>query len=386
MTTPGNSIWEQELHASVDAILGDHLRNLQGRVELRLRQTVHEVMDAALRETVPQLSQGIGGRLDQWNARTARTRAAHADQWPEWLSLLLAAKRPAEALQALLYAVSSVAGRAAIFILKSGQANVWRASAGMRLPETVMVREYELLRRCVEQPQRICWGPSAPPADPLPAGLGNALSGGFHPLRVHAKTIGFLYWEHDEATDNTNPQRFELLAQLTGMVLQTLTPAMARPSAAVAPGPAAAPAPAFSEAAAGPMPLAAAAASAPAHETETAPESRRSVAAAASLPQLAPSMTPLEARAHRFAKVLIQDLEIYLHRDRPGALAAARQQRDIYGQLREELERARKSFWEKFPPSSGIGAEILEQAVIRLLCDGDPDLLGPDYPGLNPVS
>jgi hypothetical protein len=65
-------------------------------------------------------------------------------------------------------------------------------------------------------------------------------------------------------------------------------------------------------------------------------------------------------------------------------LAAAREERNVYGRLRDELERARKSFWEKFPPTSGVGAEVLEEAVILLLCDGDPTLMGPDYPGLKP--
>lgn len=391
MTTPGNSIWEQELRASVDAVLTEQLRNLQGRVELRLRQAIHESLDEAVRETVPQLAQGVGNRLDQWNMRVSRSRIAQsADPWPEWLGLLLAATRPAEALQALLYSVTSVSGRAAIFILRSGQASVWRSSAGIKLPESLAVRDHELLRRCVEQAQRIAWNPGEPALAPFPSGLGNAASGGLHPLRVHAKTIGFLYWEQDEAGDGSQAQRFDLLVQMTGLILQTLTPALSRPAAVATaatssepatstPAPAAEPAPVSSA----PPPASPAATGAADASPEPAADAL-AVSAPAPPPSRPASMTPLDARAHRFAKVLIQDLEIYLHRDRPGVLAAARQERNIYGRLREELERARKSFWEKFPPASGIGAEVLEEAVILLLCDGDPNLMGPEYPGLKP--
>lgn len=402
MTTPGNSIWEQELHASVDAVLTEQLRNLQGRVELRLRQAIHEALDEAVRDTVPQLAQGVGTRIDQWNSRLSRGRMTQAtDPWPEWLGQLLGTKRPAEALQSLLYAVTSVASRAAIFILRSGQASVWRSSPGMRLPESLAIRDHELLRICVEQPQRISWHPGAPPVAPFPAGLGQGAAGGLHPLRVHAKTIGFLYWEQDEAHDGGLAQRFDLLAQVAGMVLQSLTPALTRPApdAVAAPESPAPPAqPAVTEEVPAPA-VVQPAVEVPAFaeaKAETASEAQPAsvVVAESPLPPPAPAvapvaaaaLSPLEARAHRFAKVLIQDLEIYLHRDRPGALTAAREQGNVYGQLREELERARKSFWEKFPPASGIGAEVLEQAVILLLCDGDPALMGPDYPGLKPYS
>lgn len=393
MTTPGNSIWEQELRASVDALLTEQLRNLQGRVELRLRQAIHESLDDAVRETVPQLAQDVGNRLDQWNMRVSRSRIAQAaDPWPEWLRLLLAATRPAEALQALLYSATSLSGRAAIFILRSGQASVWRSSAGIRLPESLVVRDHELLRRCVEQPQRIEWNPGAPPLAPFPPGLGNASSGGIHPLRVHAKTIGFLYWEQDDAGDSSPIQQLDLLVQITGLILQSLTPALSRPAApASAPAGSERPAPAAAEsavaaesapAALAPSTMSGASAESPAPAPEPVTETRPSAPAA--VPARSATMTPLQARAHRFAKVLIQDLEIYLHRDRPGVLAAARQERNIYGRLRDELERARKSFWEKFPPASGIGAEVLEEAVILLLCDGDHTLMGPEYPGLKP--
>ncbi len=393
MTTPGNSIWEQELRASVDAILTEQLRNLQGRVELRLRQTIHESLDEAVRETTPQLAQGVGTRFDQWAARVSRGRMAApvADPWPEWLQLLLAATRPAELLQSLLHAVSSASGRAAVLILRSGQASIWRASAGIKLPESLAIRDHELLQRCVEQPRRIHWNPGEPPPAPFPPGFGNAPSGGLHPVRVHAKTIGFLYWEQDEAGDRSQAQRIDLLVQIAGLVLQTLTPALSRPATAAAPAPSVpeprpAASPDSAPVTAAPVhPLSASdvPVSAPAAPAAPEPAAPAPAAAAAAAPARA-AMPPLEARAHRFAKVLIQDLEIYLHRDRPGVLTAARQERNVYGRLRDELERARKSFWEKFSPTSGIGSEVLEDAVILLLCDGDPTLLGPDYPGLKP--
>jgi hypothetical protein len=63
-------------------------------------------------------------------------------------------------------------------------------------------------------------------------------------------------------------------------------------------------------------------------------------------------------------------------------LNAGRQHHDLYRRLQEDIDKCRQSFTEKFPASTGVSTQILEQELIRVLCKGDRRVLGSDYSGL----
>lgn len=112
-----------------------------------------------------------------------------------------------------------------------------------------------------------------------------------------------------------------------------------------------------------------------------------SSAAAGSLVGIAPSRSlaavpgapvteeELLARAHRFARVKVAEIRLYC----PEAVVEGRTKKDLYGTLRDELDRARGAYETEFGGDSAI-PDYLHQEVLRTLAHDDETLLGPDYP------
>jgi hypothetical protein len=78
------------------------------------------------------------------------------------------------------------------------------------------------------------------------------------------------------------------------------------------------------------------------------------------------------AAAERLARVLVGDVELYF----PAKVSQARTQGNLYGQLRDELERSRATFVERFGEDVEAQYRIFTTTVIHLLCDGDASKLG----------
>lgn len=79
------------------------------------------------------------------------------------------------------------------------------------------------------------------------------------------------------------------------------------------------------------------------------------------------------AGAERLARVLVGDVELYF----PEKVARARTQGNLYGLLRDELERSRATFVERFGEDVEIRHRIFTTTIIQQLCDGDASKLGP---------
>jgi hypothetical protein len=78
------------------------------------------------------------------------------------------------------------------------------------------------------------------------------------------------------------------------------------------------------------------------------------------------------AAAERLARVLVGDVEIYF----PEKVAQAHTQGNLYGLLRNELERSRATFVERFGEPVENQYRIFTNTIIQLLCDGDVSKLG----------
>jgi hypothetical protein len=78
------------------------------------------------------------------------------------------------------------------------------------------------------------------------------------------------------------------------------------------------------------------------------------------------------AAAERLARVLVGDVELYF----PAKVAQAQIQGNLYGLLRDELERSRATFVERFGEAVEIQHRIFTTTIIQLLCDGDVAKLG----------
>lgn len=80
----------------------------------------------------------------------------------------------------------------------------------------------------------------------------------------------------------------------------------------------------------------------------------------------------VRSAAERLARVLTGDIELYF----PAKIAQARATGNLYGLLRDELERSRQTFLDRFGPQLESDHHIFRDTVVGLLCDGDPAKLG----------
>ncbi|MBK8727356.1 MAG: hypothetical protein IPL96_15295 [Holophagaceae bacterium] len=80
----------------------------------------------------------------------------------------------------------------------------------------------------------------------------------------------------------------------------------------------------------------------------------------------------IRATAERLGRVLVGDIELYF----PQKVAQGRQSGNIYVLLRDELDRSRHTFVERFGPEVESKHHIFYNTVVNQLCDGDPKRLG----------
>lgn len=90
-------------------------------------------------------------------------------------------------------------------------------------------------------------------------------------------------------------------------------------------------------------------------------------------PGLAVGLDPkVRSAAERLARVLTGDIELYF----PAKVAQARTAGNLYGLLRDELERSRQTFLDRFGADLEKDHGIFQETVVSLLCDGDAAKLG----------
>lgn len=87
----------------------------------------------------------------------------------------------------------------------------------------------------------------------------------------------------------------------------------------------------------------------------------------------APDLDPkVRASAERLARVLVGDVELYF----PAKVAQARTQGGLYPLLREELDRSRATFIDRFGEEVEARHRIFTSTLVQQLCDGDAAKLG----------
>lgn len=79
-----------------------------------------------------------------------------------------------------------------------------------------------------------------------------------------------------------------------------------------------------------------------------------------------------ENGARRYARLLVSEIKLY----NETAVQLGRQKRDLLNRLRPEIERARRLYEERIPPTVGGRAAYFQQELVQTLAEGDPALLG----------
>src|SRR5258708_4100843 len=85
----------------------------------------------------------------------------------------------------------------------------------------------------------------------------------------------------------------------------------------------------------------------------------------------------LHLRAQRFARVQVAEMRLY----KAQAVKAGRLERDLYGALREDVDRARDAFRKGYLSASPTMGDYVHLELLRTLANDDVELLGPEYPG-----
>ncbi len=187
------------------------------------------------------------------------------------------------------------------------------------------------------------------------------------PLADGGRVAGIFY-----AASRVQAPFVELLAEVAGLRLQTLTQApavVAAAAAAAVPVPATVPQPQL-------VTISASYSALPAASPAAARENNQ--------PRqhkewwdLSRQEQQLHLAAQRFARVLVAEMRLTT----PEEFRRGRATRNIYGALKQPIEEARQKFREKHMNVSPTMVDYLHLEMVRSLADDDPNNLGPDYPG-----
>jgi hypothetical protein len=91
---------------------------------------------------------------------------------------------------------------------------------------------------------------------------------------------------------------------------------------------------------------------------------------------LPPDEQRMHLRAQRFARVQVAEMRLY----ETEAVQSGRARRDLYGALRDRIDRGRESFRKSFFPCPSM-VDYFHLELLRTLAHDDAEVLGKDYPG-----
>jgi hypothetical protein len=260
------------------------------------------------------------------------------------LDLLEGAASQSDLLKRLLDALSPLVERSALFVLKQGLASLYahrgfEAGAPARSGAVVPPPELEAVIHGLSR-SLSARGPGYL-ALLAPISTFEAADVAIFPIRHKKKAVALLLVDSGLRRRIDHPVQVRALAMATSAMLASLA--------------------AGTEEAPRPQPVEPPA-SAP---TQMVPEAIDSTPPADLDPRT-------RAAAERLARVLVGDVELYF----PAKVAQAQAKGNLYGLLRDELERSRATFVERFGEAVEIQHRIFTTTIIQLLCDGDVSRLG----------
>jgi hypothetical protein len=84
----------------------------------------------------------------------------------------------------------------------------------------------------------------------------------------------------------------------------------------------------------------------------------------------------LHRKAQRFARLLVDEIKLY----NQSKVAEGRSARDLYERLREDIEKSRATYDKRYGNTVAAGAGYFQQELINNLAEGDPSVLGANFP------
>ncbi len=98
---------------------------------------------------------------------------------------------------------------------------------------------------------------------------------------------------------------------------------------------------------------------------------------AVNVEQLSEAEEKVHRDAKRFSRLLVSEIELY----NKTKVAEGRKNRDLYSRLKTDIERSRQTYQKRFGNTAARQFDYFHEELVRTLAQGDPSLLGPDYPG-----
>ena len=256
------------------------------------------------------------------------------------LDMVEGATSQGDLLRRLLEALTPLAPRCAIYILRQGQPSLYshRGFEDKAAPKACTVAPTPDLEELLQGRS-----PSLRHRSPGYTALVSPLTDfeaadlAVFPLRHRRKTVALLLVDSDLLPRLPHPELIRALVLVTSALLASLAAGKEE------------------ETKAGTVPP-------PVQRAPAAPEAPSS-----------PSLDPqTRAAAERLARVLAEDLELYF----PSQVAQARAQGNLYGLLRAEVDRSRAAFVDRFGEEIEKNYRIFTTTLIHQLCDDDAARLG----------
>jgi hypothetical protein len=308
------------------------------------------------------------------------------------VNAILAPTGQTDIMAAALKSSANVAGAAALFVRRADAFTLWRSEA-LPADQANKLKTLNAWTATSGPLKDMCDGlrsvtlPASSPS--WPSGLDTVAGGSPNicllPIMVAGKVVAAIAVPAGSLQDVI--ASLEIIARIAGLSLETSSTRSAASShstqsaASSAPPPTAEPIPPVSQ---------------PSNHAATAsqPDASRGSFADVSPSSASSSTLPLppeiesvaeadqdsHRKAHRFARVAVQDLLSY-HK---GKIADGRNNRNLYDVLREDIEKTRENYQKKFASTAAASFDYLHYEMVAKLAGNDLGVLGRNYPG--PVS
>jgi hypothetical protein len=341
-----------------------------------LEATVEKVVSEVLQQHLPQLQAEIARRV-LGEIPAGEGSGNSAAELLNRISAIHGAATQRDILRTLLDGSVHYCGRAALFVVKTGQVAGWQGRAfGDELKDFGLDAHSGLVARVIEGRTAIAANASEMDGKFLKH-FGKPSDGHciLLPLVMKEKVAALLYADAGtEAGGHLDTAALELLVLSTGTWLEVAlvrraghkegeatgeVPVVRAAAAAASAGPSfndpfASHTPAFSHAKAAVVEV---------NEPE------------AGLAGLSAEDADTHRKAHRFARLLVDEIKLY----NQAKMMEGRNNKDLYDRLKEDIDKSRSTYQKRYGNTAAASGDYFNQVVIRSLAEDDVSLLGPNF-------
>ena len=321
----------------------------------KIQTIVEEAVAAVFEAALPALRTQIVNRtVEELQSLEPAPGNLPSDLLNAAAALIQESTSQAEILRHLLEGAARFCGRAALFVVRAGAVTGWQ---GIGFENNDTLKSVSLngsagpVARSIHERATVTGPVTEFDADFVTA-VGPPADSSFVvlPLVVKEKVAALIYADGGAVPDNrVDTSALTLLCRFTGLWLELTA---LRKAGITSPAEESQPQSAVTTAAPVPQTVAAAAA-APAGEEDE-----------------------LHKKARRFAKLLVDEIKLY----NQAKVSEGKQNRDLYQRLREDIEKSRATYENRFGSTPAASGNYFTQELIRVLADNDIALMGGNFP------